>query len=51
MSASEQDYLMMFGNINESRRILTMPRCACVVCNACTCACSCRCSDEDAIEW
>lgn len=50
MSANINDYMKLFGIINEEVR--TMARCACVACNSCTCACSCRAIPElGEIEW
>lgn len=49
MSANNEQYAKMFGEICENAE--TMARCACVACNSCTCACSCRNTpDEDEIE-
>ena len=50
MSASETEYVKMFGDICDD--ILAMAKCACVSCNSCTCACSCRNTCElDELEW
>ena len=37
MSANNNEYAKMFGNINDS--ISANAKCACIPCNACTCAC------------
>ncbi len=51
MSANYNDYMEMFGNIEETSQ--SMAKCACVACNSCTCACSCRSTSdfEGEIEW
>ncbi|MBP3416795.1 MAG: FibroRumin family radical SAM-modified Cys-rich RiPP [Spirochaetaceae bacterium] len=49
MSASTDQYAVLFGNVTNN--IVAMPRCACVSCNSCTCACSCRAIPTIDVEW
>lgn len=50
MSANNEAYSKLFGDICDSA--VAMARCACVACNSCTCACSCHKSPENSeIEW
>ena len=52
MSANNDMYMEMFGNIKEQS--MAMAKCACVACNSCTCQCSCRAVPEfedGEFEW
>ena len=51
MSATLTDYTEMFGSIiSEITESITMARCACGVCNACTCICGLA-TDFGEIVW
>lgn len=52
MSANINEYLELFGKIDECN--MAMAKCACVACNSCTCACSCKAVpdfEDGEFEW